>query len=634
MLKFRKLFSLIVFILFITFALSSCKMKAEQKSLTLYFEVIDSYIADGDFKAAIKELKRTEKIAYDSWSYLGLYKRYDQMGEKKKAEKLLKRALKKNPHNEELVAVYANFLMRNGKTTEAAKKAEELRGTKYGSIYSEAVLYIEKEKVNPSENPEYYKDPRFYEIYYDAYKAGYDTYWMRNCAVYHLSKGNYANAAAISPKHFSDADDAYFWAMVLFDGGRYYDAADAVQTSRTFIEKSPHLRSGNKEHPSSITLSALESDAYIAVSEVEKAAEARSHITKNLTDLENINAQYKKLTNEENKLLQTITTNSIIYANNVDDTEQSYNLLNYAVDRWPTFVDALSLYADFAFRSNIERKETLEEQNLRKLGLKSLEMEKFDKRKVISFEDAFNLLDSALQKENEPLLSILKMDLKYKIDENLSQKQKTSELYYMLEKNYTSEVKYHSLLVQYTLNYLLLTKQYDDAYSLFYNYIVNTYNFDRANDFWSQLKTVMTKLDIKMAEFAAFFAARQGLYNETFAFYEYCVFEKTPDSEVGLVDIDYLDDDDFISPYVSTASCMNLADAYFSINKFDNAITLYSKAIGRESSNYLRCIMHCRLAQIYIKKGDQKNASRALDYANQIYPGNALASLLKDKITQ
>lgn len=615
MVKHRKsIFSILICLLTITIALSSCKMKAEQKSLTLYFEVIDSYIAEGDFKAAIKELKRTEKVAYDSWSYIGLYKRYAQIGEEKLSEKLLKRALKKVPHNPELVAIYSNYLMRHNRVIEAAKKSEELRGTKYGSIYSEAVLRIEREKVNSQENPEYYKDPKFYEIYYDAYKAAADSIWIRNCAVYHLNMGNYENAAAIAPKQFSDGDDAYFWAMVLFDAGRYYDSAEAVVAAKRFIEVYPELRSGKKSHPSSIQLIALESDAYMAVSEVEKANEARKEITENLEN-------FKKITQEENLLLQAITTNSIIYANNTEDSNTAYDLLLYTVNQWPTFQDGLALYTNFAYKSNQERVESHEEQILREIGLASLEMEKYDNRRVIPLSEAVSRLEKALNVEKNPYLSILKLDMKYRMDSTFTEKQKTADLWNLLEENYTEEVKFHSLLVQYTLNYLLKTNQYDEAYNLFYKYMVNTYNFDRAGDFWLQLQNVLTKMDLKMAEFAAYFAARQGLYAETFRLYEYCVFESGGHAE-----------EKYISPYVSTGACMNLADAYFSTNKLDDAVELYSKTIGRESSNYLRSEMHCRLAEIYIKKGDQKNALRSLEYAAAIYPGNARASLLKTNI--
>ena len=52
----------IILILFITlFCLSSCSVKAEQKSLTAQFETIDALIRQNQFKDAVKDLKKLEK---------------------------------------------------------------------------------------------------------------------------------------------------------------------------------------------------------------------------------------------------------------------------------------------------------------------------------------------------------------------------------------------------------------------------------------------------------------------------------------------------------------------------------------------------------------------------------------------
>ena len=59
----------------------SYRLRAEQKSLTSHFEMVDILIADNQFTDAVKELKKIEKQVYDSWSYIGVYKRYAQIGE-------------------------------------------------------------------------------------------------------------------------------------------------------------------------------------------------------------------------------------------------------------------------------------------------------------------------------------------------------------------------------------------------------------------------------------------------------------------------------------------------------------------------------------------------------------------------
>lgn len=208
------------------------------------------------------------------------------------------------------------------------------------------------------------------------------------------------------------------------------------------------------------------------------------------------------------------------------------------------------------------------------------------------------------------------------MDDSITPKQKTAELWKMLEKNYTEEVKYESLLVQYALSYLIKTNQIDDAFTLFKKHMYTTYNFDAKEDFWLQVEEVLPKMDVRLGEFAAWFANNLKFPDATIRLYEYVVYESGGIYSQGI-----------ISPYVSTKACMNLADVYYSIGKSEKAIDLYAKAAGRESNNYLRSDIYYRIACIYNDTGDLKNALKALDYSTQIYPLNAKANLLKDKIT-
>ena len=50
----------ILFFSYILFCFSSCSMKAEQKSLTVQFEIIDSLIMQSQFSDAVKDLKKLE----------------------------------------------------------------------------------------------------------------------------------------------------------------------------------------------------------------------------------------------------------------------------------------------------------------------------------------------------------------------------------------------------------------------------------------------------------------------------------------------------------------------------------------------------------------------------------------------
>ena len=595
---------------------SSCKLKAEQKSLTSHFEMCDILIADNQFSDAVKELKKIEKQVYDSWSYIGLYKRYIKIGEDKRAEKIIKKALKKNSHNVELSAVYSTYLLRNNRLDEAKKLSEQLKGTKYGSIYSEAVLKLAKRDSGPDSNYEYFKDPKYYSIYLDAYKGSLNPIWLRDCAIFNLKDGLFENASALLPLSYANADDAYFWALVLYDSGKYYEAIDALEASKKFLEDYPDTANRQLYKVSAIKQVALESDAYMALSEIEKSEAKRQELVNKLDN-------FNKLSAEDEKLLSVIVVNSAIYARNQYEDDSCADLLFYAVNRWPDNVAALILYTDFAYSSNLERPESLEVQNLRQNGISSVSMEKYDNRRKIPLSDAVYRLEQAMERTKDPYLSIARLDLKYKLDNSFSVKDKTADLWLEMEKNYSEEEKYQTLLVQYVLSFLLKTNQKQDARLLFEKYMTNTLKLDAKEDFWIQVEKNLSLLDVRTAEFAAWFAKEENKYDEAIRIYEYCVYESGGILFQGIV-----------SPAVSTISCMNLADIYFSTGKKDKALDLYGKAAGRESRNYIRAEIFYRIANIYAASGDKKNALRSADYAIMLYPDNVRASLLKEKITQ
>lgn len=604
----RKLvLSTLVFFSLNLFCLLSCSLQAEQKSLTTQFDTIDALISQGQMKDALKDLKQTEKQAFDSWSYLGIYKRYDKLGESKLCEKILKKALKKNSSNLELQAVYTNYLLRNDRVDEAVKQGKNLQKTKYGSLYSEAIL----RQAQTKETQDFYKEEQFYQIYFDAYTGSKNPIWIRNCAVYNLTRGLYANAASLNPDSYADVDDAYFWAIVLYDAGKYYDAINALESSTKFLSDYQ-----NKQlfKTTGIQIAAVQADSYMAISDVESAEKIRQGIVMNLDNLTPRKA--------DNEILPILVVNSAIYASDKDMDEQCADLLFYAVNNWPDFVPALILYADFAYKSNQEREEDKEIEALRRNGIKTLEMERYDSRRKIPISDAIYRIDESIKRQPDPYLYIEKLDLKYKLDPDVSIKEKTKDLWQLLEDNYDESEKYKMLLVQYAVNYLLNQKLYSDAWQLFVKYTTEHCQIDQKRDFWEQFIEQSRLLDLSIVEFGGWFAADLQKTDEALRIYEYCVYESGGIMEDGVV-----------SPLVSNAACMNLADLYFSLGFKEKALDLYGKTAGRESNNARRSEIFYRIACIYTAMGDIKNALRSVDYATSIYPENARASLLRDKIT-
>ena len=609
-------FTLFLFSL-ILFCFSSCRMRAEQNSLTSQFDIIDALVMQNQMQSALKELKKAEKRAYDSWSYIGIYKRYQTLGDSIRAEKILKKALKKNSDNEELLAVYSHFLLRDKRIAEALKTAEKLRGSKYASIYSECVLRDSAEKLSASllqgqeiSGFSYYSKKEFYQIYLDAYKTSRNPLWLRNCAIFNLINGDYGLAAALYPSAFLDADDAFFWAMVSYDAGQFYEAIDAIESSKSLMTGYQGVVSFKT---SLVQQAALESDAYMAVSEMEAAEAVRRSVVLNLDEL--------KVRKADEGLLSNLVLNSAIWAGNQGMDDQNADLLFYVVNRWPDNVPGLILYADFAYRSNLEREEDSELAALRKAGITSLEMERYDNRRKIPLSDATYRIDEALRRTNDPYLNIAKLDLRYKTDKSISEKDKNRDLWNMLENSLNEDGEYKGLLVQYALNFLLRTKQYDDAWKLFYEYVTDQSVYDSKRSFWEQFVEKARGYELSFVEFGAWFAAYEKLTDEALRLHEYCVYEST-----GLLQEGYL------SQMASTAACMNLGNIYFSLGKKGKALDLYGKAAGRESNNVKRSELFYRIACVYAAEGDIKNALRSAEYAYSLYPENARASILKDKM--
>ena len=595
---------------YILFCFSSCSMKAEQKSLTVQFEIIDSLIMQSQFSDAVKDLKKLEKHAFDPWICISIYKRYAQLGEVSAAEKVLKKSLKKNEHNLELNAILAKLLISQNRFDEALKVASFLKSTDYGSVYSECVL---KHSLSNSEKKDdlYYKSQDLYQVYYDAYVGTKNPIWIRNCAIFNILNGLYENAFSLIPSSFLDFHDAYFWALVCYDSKHYYECADLL----AFAQKNFDV--------DLVKTIALQSDSYVAISDMEAAENARQTLIKDINSIDVSSV-------EDEDLLPIIFVNSAIWAKNQQLESQCADILFYTVNKWPTFVPGLILYSDFAYESNKNRVEDDEMLNLRNAGIFSKEMELYDSRRKIPLSDALYRIEKALKESQNAYLSLAQLDLKYKMDRSVSQKDKLRDLWYMLEENNEISQEFKSLLVQYAVNFLLGINDFDNAWDVFITYINSTVKSSEKdskkvildkNLVWNYLIENIFEFELPIIEIASYFSASFGFRTETTRLLEFCVYESG-----GILD------KNVISPYVSNSTAMNLANVYCSIGKTNMALDLYGKIAGRESKNSVRSEIFYKIACIYTEQGDKKNALRSVDYALSIFPENAKASLLKTKL--
>ena len=249
-------------------------------------------------------------------------------------------------------------------------------------------------------------------------------------------------------------------------------------------------------------------------------------------------------------------------------------------------------------------------------------MDRYDSRRKIPMSDALYRIEDSIRRTNDPYLNIAKLDLRYKTDPSISEKDKNRDLWNMQVNSLHEDGELKGLLVQYALNFLLKTKQYDDAWKLFYDHVTDLSPYDSKRDFWEQCIEKARGYELPMMEFGAWFAAYNKLTEEALRLHEYCVYESA-----GLLDEGY------ISQAVSTSTCLNLGSIYISLGKKAKALDLYGKVAGRESSNAKRSEVFYRIACIYAGDGDIKNALRSAEYASSLYPDNARASMLKDRLS-
>jgi hypothetical protein len=606
------------FIVVLIIAAVSCSMSASRNSFTGKLDEIDVLIEQGQDKDAVDELKKIEKKTYNSWSRIGIFRRYNQLGEAELAERVLKQGLRKNPRNPEMSAVYSNFLLRNGRVDEAVQAAACLRGTEYGSIYSEA--YLDSVFSSAGNDAASYADKKFYPVYYDAYAGSHDSYWLRSCAVVCMRNGEYDKAAALQPDDFTEPEDAYFWGLVAFDNKLYGNAAALARKAQSLYPEST-IKSRRSVSPVEIGL--LLSDAYVSLSETEEAENVRRSL---LDSLSADKTAAGSGTESFRTMLPAVYVDSALYAAaNGNDTECS-RLLSYTVDTWPDFVPGLISYADFAYRTSLPLAETPQETVLRDKGLATLRMEKYDNRAKIPVSDAAYRMDKSLERKNDPLLYIARLDLKYRTDKTLTVNEKIADVWNELESSETGTDTYPVLLLEFAVSKLLSYGQAEDAWTLYSKYIASKYKFDAGRDFWEQTAAHVREFTLAEAEYAAWFAAYQRYADTAVRLYEYCVYESGGFSADG-------DEQKKISAYVSIPSCMNLAMIYSSLGANAQALDLYAASASRTVDVKQKAEIMYRMAVIYSAQQKKSDALRAADYALSLDPSHARAKLLCDQLS-
>ena len=265
--KIKKLTKKIFYAFFCVICLlsvfSSCSKSSKKKSFISSLNSIDALIQQGFYSDAVNEISKLEKTAFNSWTQLGIVKRYLKIAETDRAQKFLLECLKKNPENLEIRSVLTNLYLEKKDFDNAVFYGKELKGSKFGSLYSEAVF---SKVLNSEKDSSALFSMDFYSEYFDAYQGSKNQAWLVNCALLNLISGNYESAKKLSPEN---AENPFFWALCNFDAEDY---GNSIFYSDIALSSNKHIDLKLDSYLTSIL-----SDCYVFLSDYDSAEVVREN---------------------------------------------------------------------------------------------------------------------------------------------------------------------------------------------------------------------------------------------------------------------------------------------------------------------------------------------------------------------
>lgn len=593
-------------------SLFSCS-KSQGASFISLLDEIDIYIQVGNTTDALFYLEKSEKRASSVFDEIGIYKRYLRLGERAKAEKWIKKSIKKHSDREELKALYVSFLIDEERLFEAMNESVSLKETKYASLYSEAVLrYSKSAKISANDlfNPpkkkkknveaskeelaRLYYDPRFIDIYRYCYSATNNENWIINAASIYMKNSEFAQACKLRPNKLKNVSDGYFWGTVFYDCGRYAESLEAL------IEKKDSWQSDAMSVKSIV----LCSDDYYILGDDESSEEMRNIILSF-----DINDE-----DYDSEILQILLINSALYNRNIGDLFTEYEMLYRLVDEYPTYEPGLACYAEFALDTLRRPEEDVLYKVLRNAGLKTQAMEQNDRLPRVAIEDAFYRINGAIDLASLPELEVLREELYVQTQEGLSHGEKTGRLWRLLEKNGQGSTNYPKEIIRYALTNLILSGNSAEAEELFTSYLKNQYGL--LLDEIAGMK--MTELSLWEYQVAAWFLKERNvemaksIYETIIRVYS----ERVP----GIVTQGQNDG--------VVSSLVNLSVIAGGYGDLRTSMENLNAASGKCTDRILKAEILYRMGKIYASLGDARSAVKTLKYAISLNSNHNKARLL------
>ena len=420
----------------------SCSSGSSSGIFAEKLEVIDAFIGAEDYGGAWRLLKKNKKYVRSPRDYLSLIRRALLLDKNDFAEKYMRKGLSVFPDNQELLAVYAHFLLSLKRYEEAAKYAPKLEGGRYGSLYAELRFRTAGSEKNPSD----FLSPSYIQAYIDSALTTGNGAYIRNAAVIYALQGDMQAAFRLHPKTMSVYDYPEFWARVSFDSGNFVQCAEDVG----FAKPSPEL-------------SSLASDALLHAGDERGAVLAWIDSTERFPS-SNPASWY-------NASRAALKSGSMGYA---------YLFLSSLVRRFPDYVPGLAAYGRFSVYTPLQTKEHIFSNVLREKGIKTLSMELDDELPRVAPEEALARMSESLARTDDASLALEKLKLQWRVqaqaqekahtqagpaDSSASARKKAADIWALLERR--AGAGYDPLTVRFALWNFCRYGMIDEAAELF-----------------------------------------------------------------------------------------------------------------------------------------------------------------------
>ena len=358
----------------------SCSSGSSSGIFAEKLEVIDAFISAEDYGGAWRLLKKNKKYVRSPRDYLSLIRRALLLDKNDFAEKYMRKGLSVFPDSQELLAVYAHFLLSLKRYEEAAKYAPKLEGGRYGSLYAE----LRFRTAGSEKNPPDFLSPSYIQAYIDSALTTGNGAYIRNAAVIYALQGDMQAAFRLHPKTMSVYDYPEFWARVSFDSGNFVQCAEDV----SFAKPSPEL-------------SSLASDALLHAGDERGAVLVWIDSTERFPS-SNPASWY-------NASRAALKSGSMGYA---------YLFLSSLVRRFPDYVPGLAAYGRFSVYTPPQTKEHIFSNVLREKGIKTLSMELDDELPRVAPEEALARMNESLARTDDASLALEKLKLQWRVRES------------------------------------------------------------------------------------------------------------------------------------------------------------------------------------------------------------------------